>query len=80
MPVSQAQIGLLTDYFSPLCVDLPRSAVIGDRDTDLQLARNLGVRGLRARLEGTLEESWSGIAETLSARELRGAPHARDHN
>ena len=39
--------GLLTDYVKATDWSRERSAVIGDRETDLQLAQNLGIRGLR---------------------------------
>ena len=39
--------GLLTDYVKTTDWSREQSAVIGDRDTDLQLAQNLGIRGVR---------------------------------
>jgi imidazoleglycerol-phosphate dehydratase/histidinol-phosphatase len=39
--------GLLTDYVKATDWSREQSAVIGDRETDLQLAQNLGIRGLR---------------------------------
>ena len=39
--------GLLTDYVKDTTWLRDQSAVIGDRETDLQLAQNLGVRGVR---------------------------------
>jgi imidazoleglycerol-phosphate dehydratase / histidinol-phosphatase len=42
--------------------------MIGDRDTDLEFARNLGVRGLRVRRHGTAEETWPAILRTLTER------------
>ncbi len=45
--------GLLREFLRDGNVDLRASAVIGDRDTDLELARNIGTRGLRVRREGT---------------------------
>src|SRR5690606_11560501 len=41
--------GLLTRYLSATVLDTERSAVIGDRETDLQLAKNIGIRGLLVR-------------------------------
>lgn len=56
------------DYFQRVKVDPARSAVVGDRDTDIELAGNLGVRGLRVRLDGTPAERWQAIAQELLAR------------
>jgi len=58
-------IGLLTEFLAARSLDLRHSYVIGDRDTDMQLAANLGVQGLRVRNEGTPEETWPAIAERL---------------
>jgi imidazoleglycerol-phosphate dehydratase / histidinol-phosphatase len=52
-------------------VDLPSSAVIGDRDTDLQFATNLGVRGIRVRRHGAPEETWPEVVRALTARRAR---------
>ena len=48
------------------------SAVIGDRDSDMQLADNLGVRGLRLRKDGTDTETWAAVARELTASLRRG--------
>jgi len=58
--------GLVEAYLRERQVDLV--AVIGDRDADLELARNLKVRGLRVRLNGSPEETWPGIVRSLTAR------------
>src|SRR5580704_3276440 len=44
--------GLLTTYLQEHPLDLPSSAVIGDRTTDLDLARNLGLRGFTVSRAG----------------------------
>ncbi len=59
--------GLVEDYVRN-GVDLASSAMIGDRDTDLEFARNLGVRGLRVRKDGDATETWPAVARELSAR------------
>jgi imidazoleglycerol-phosphate dehydratase/histidinol-phosphatase len=41
------KLGLLPDYVQDVSWSREQSAVIGDRETDLQLAQNLGIRGLR---------------------------------
>lgn len=63
--------GLVEAYVRELPVDLARSAVIGDRETDLELARNLGVRGLRVRANGPAGETWPAIVAELTARRAR---------
>jgi imidazoleglycerol-phosphate dehydratase / histidinol-phosphatase len=60
--------GLVDELIRSGAVDLTASAVIGDRDTDLELAANLGVRGIRVRRHGIPEESWPEIVRALTAR------------
>lgn len=57
--------GLLTRYLAATALDLERSAVIGDREADMGLARNIGVRGIPVR------DGWSVIADALTAGERR---------
>ncbi|HQU86207.1 MAG TPA: bifunctional histidinol-phosphatase/imidazoleglycerol-phosphate dehydratase HisB [Pyrinomonadaceae bacterium] len=45
LPTRKPQIGMLTKYFSDE-YDLENSFVIGDRETDVQLARNLGAKAI----------------------------------
>jgi len=47
------QTGLLQDWLGTHSIDVARSAVLGDRDSDMQLADNLGVRGLRIKAEAS---------------------------
>ena len=44
-PTRKPNTGLLTQYFSPV-YDLENSFVIGDRLTDVELAKNLGAKGI----------------------------------
>jgi imidazoleglycerol-phosphate dehydratase / histidinol-phosphatase len=62
---------LVKDYMTQSYVDLAASAVIGDRDTDIEFARNLGIQGLRVRRNGGDEESWPAIVRMLTARHAR---------
>ncbi len=59
-------------------VDLARSAMVGDRDTDLAFAARLGVRGLRLRPGGSAAESWPAIVAELTARRARIARRTRE--
>jgi len=72
--------GLLEQFMRAGGVDLASSAVIGDRDTDLQLAANLGVRGLRVRLDGTDEETWPGVVRAVTARRARVERRTKETN
>ncbi len=60
------RLGLLRDWLAANPLDRSQSAVVGDRDTDLEFARNLGVRGLRVRVNGDPAESWDAIAASLT--------------
>jgi imidazoleglycerol-phosphate dehydratase / histidinol-phosphatase len=62
------RIGLVRAYVRDAQVDLATSAMIGDRETDLEFARNLGIRGLRVLQNGTDAETWPGIVRALTAR------------
>ena len=62
------KIGLVRDYVRDANVDLATCAVIGDRETDLEFARNLGVRGLRVLRNGSTAETWPAIVSALTAR------------
>ena len=57
--------GLVAPFLARTNIDLARSAVIGDRETDLQLAQNIGVQGYRVCLNGPFAHSWPGICQAL---------------
>lgn len=52
------QVGLVRGYLADLAWDRARSCVVGDRETDLELARNMGIRGFRLG-------RWSNVARSL---------------
>ncbi|MGH8032825.1 MAG: bifunctional histidinol-phosphatase/imidazoleglycerol-phosphate dehydratase HisB [Luteimonas sp.] len=59
-------IGLVLPYLKDRTIDWTRSAMVGDRDTDLKFADNLGIRGFQLRTEqfgGRWD--WAGIAHAL---------------
>ena len=39
--------------------------MIGDRDSDIGLAHNLGIPGLRVRADGELAETWPAVVREL---------------
>jgi imidazoleglycerol-phosphate dehydratase/histidinol-phosphatase len=59
---------LVDEWVRERGVDLAASVMIGDRDTDLAFATNLGIRGLRVRVAGDASETWPTIANELLAR------------
>ncbi len=65
--------GLLTKFLAQNDLDLDRSAVVGDRATDLELAERIGLRGFLLDEQGGRAASWPGIVDKLcsSAREAR---------
>ena len=74
------KLGLLKDWLSSHPLDRDASVMIGDRDTDLEFAHNLGVTALRVRKAGTSDESWPAIAQRLtrSARRAQVSRRTRE--
>ena len=64
-PTRKPGLGMLTAYLDG-SYDLSGSYVIGDRETDLKLAANLGAKGLQI---GPM--TWQEVAETVRASERR---------
>ncbi len=62
---------LVDSYVRAVGMDAAASAMIGDRDTDLEFARNLGIRGMKVHRHGTPEETWPAIVRELTARRAR---------
>lgn len=63
--------GLVQEYIRSRNVDLPASAMVGDRDTDLEFAANLGVRAFKVLRNGRNNETWPAIVQALTARQAR---------
>lgn len=57
---------LLDAYLQGNPIDRQHSYVIGDRDTDLELARNLGIEGIRVRTDRSAGDTWAGITARLT--------------
>lgn len=64
-PNRKPGIGMVLDYLKSGELDLADSWVIGDRETDLQLAENMGIGGLRLGEAGL---TWARIAHQLITR------------
>ena len=75
-PNRKPDVGMLKDYLNGKC-DLANSYVIGDRITDLQLAKNMGCNGIyfnqeQDQLAGFTSTDWHAIVQYLlfPAREV----------
>jgi len=65
-PMRKPGIGMLKDYLNNPQYDLTNSYVIGDRDSDEELARNIGCKSLILGKDGI---TWDKITELLFAGE-----------
>ena len=63
--------GLLTRFLAANDIDLAASAVIGDRETDMELARRIGVPGLLVNCDHDEVLSWPEIVDRLCYSERR---------
>jgi len=64
-PTRKPGTGMLTQYINNEAYDLANSYVIGDRITDIQLAKNLGCKGI-----------WLNVDESLGAAEIQDTVEA----
>ena len=75
-PNRKPGVGMLLEYLRDPDLDRERSAVIGDRETDMLLAENMGLKGLRVGPEGM---AWPEVAGRL-INQPRTAEVARKTN
>ena len=68
-------IGLVREFVNAAPLDRERAAMVGDRDTDVEFARNLGIRGFKLGAPGA--ETWDAIAHTLVDRPRIATVHRR---
>ena len=66
-PNRKPGIGMMTAWLQDRSIDWARSAMVGDRPTDLQFAQNLKIRGLQlATAQFGGDWDWAGIAHALA--------------
>lgn len=66
-PTRKPAIGLALPLLKDRGIDWTRSAMVGDRDTDIAFARNLGIRAFQLRTADFGGEwDWPGIAHALA--------------
>jgi imidazoleglycerol-phosphate dehydratase/histidinol-phosphatase len=58
--------GLLREFLRETPLDRSASVVIGDRESDMELAANIGLRGLR--IDPDAPRAWAAIAHELTSR------------
>ena len=82
-PTRKPGIGLVLHYLKDRDIDWRRSAMVGDRGTDLAVADNLGIRGFQLRTPAFGGDwDWAGVAHTLAdaprtAEVVRGTHETR---
>lgn len=64
--------GLLTRYLAANDIDLKASAVVGDRQTDIELAERIGVRGILVNSDDAGVLTWPQIVDRLCHAERTG--------
>jgi imidazoleglycerol-phosphate dehydratase/histidinol-phosphatase len=74
------QTKLVESYVREQEIDLSASVMIGDRETDMEFARNLKVRGLMVRRHGTEDETWPSILQTLTERKAANQRKTKETN
>jgi len=66
-PTRKPGIGMMLPYLQDRSIDWARSAMVGDRPTDIQFAQNMNIRGFQLRTEQFGGDwDWNGIAHELA--------------
>jgi imidazoleglycerol-phosphate dehydratase/histidinol-phosphatase len=68
---------MIDDYVAGNPIEPLHSFVVGDRETDLELARNLGIGAIRILKDGGEESTWAAAARRLTQPAHRKAQVAR---
>ncbi len=66
-PTRKPGLGLMVKYLQDRSIDWTRSAMVGDRSTDIEFAANLNIRGFQLKTEQFGGDwDWSAIAHELA--------------
>lgn len=66
-PTRKPGIGMMLGYLQDRSIDWSRSAMVGDRETDMQFAQNMKIRGFQLHTEQFGGDwDWNGIAHELA--------------
>jgi imidazoleglycerol-phosphate dehydratase / histidinol-phosphatase len=71
------RIGMVHEYLAAQTIDKARSYMVGDRDTDMEFAANLGLQGLRVLLDGDALETWPAVARRILGQARRAQVHRK---
>ena len=71
------KLGMVRGFLDANDIDKTHSFMIGDRETDLEFAANLGVQGLKITLGGRAAETWPAITAHILGRAARRARISR---
>jgi imidazoleglycerol-phosphate dehydratase / histidinol-phosphatase len=71
------KLGMVRGFAAANSIDKRLSFMIGDRDTDMEFAANLGIEGLRISLNGPPSETWPGIAARIIGATRRATVHRK---
>lgn len=58
-------VGMVREFLLANPLDRARCYMIGDRDTDIEFARNLGIQGFKVLAHGGEEHAWPSIARRI---------------
>ena len=61
-------LGLVRPYLTDETIDLENSYVIGDRDSDMLLAQNMDISGIKIGLPDSAELQWGDIVTQLTSK------------
>jgi imidazoleglycerol-phosphate dehydratase / histidinol-phosphatase len=71
------KLGMIGEFLAANPLDKQRCFMVGDRDTDLEFAANLGIQGLRIRLDGAESETWPAITAHILGHTRRSHVHRK---
>jgi imidazoleglycerol-phosphate dehydratase / histidinol-phosphatase len=71
------KLGMVRGFAAANSIDKRLSFMVGDRDTDMEFAANLGIEGLRISLNGPPSETWPGIAARIIGATRRATVHRK---
>jgi imidazoleglycerol-phosphate dehydratase / histidinol-phosphatase len=71
------KLGMIEEFLQANEIDKANCYMIGDRDTDMEFAANLGIAGLKITLRGDAAETWPRIAAHILGNSRRARVHRK---